>query len=243
MKIDTIYEDDDIVAFNKPSGLLTIPHRFKAEEPSLVRIAEKKYGKLFVIHRIDRDTSGAIILAKNEEAHRHYSMAFQNRQVEKYYRAFCYGNPLQDEGDIQTGIMEHPTIKGKMVINKKGKDAHTSYKILHKWQGYTFYDVQIHTGRTHQIRLHLQSIGTPIICDDVYGNGEPLKLSDFKKKYNAGISDNEERGLINRLALHSYQLKLIQPQGSTITITAEVPKDFSAAIKQLDKWGHSHSSN
>lgn len=243
MKLEKIHEDDDIIAFNKPSGLLTIPHRFNTEEMSVVRLAEKEYGKLFVIHRIDRDTSGAIILAKNETAHRHYSIAFQNRDVEKFYKAFCYGNPLQESGDINSGIMEHPTIKGKMVINRKGKEARTSYTVLNKWQGYTYYDIQIHTGRTHQIRVHLQSIGTPIICDSLYGNGHPLKLSDFKKKYNPNNTDAEERGLINRLALHSHELKVKNLNGDLLTITAPIPKDFSAAIKQLDKWCYSHSSN
>lgn len=238
MKLEIIYQDNDIVAYNKPSGLLTIPHRFNTEDLSLVRLAERQLGqKLFVIHRIDRDTSGAIILAKNEVAHRHYSMAFQNRQVEKYYRAFCYGNPINDKGDIITGIMEHPTIKGKMVVNKKGKDAHTQYEVIQRWHGYTYYHVQIHTGRTHQIRLHLQSIGTPIICDPIYGNGTSLKLSDFKKKYNKGKDEYaEEKGLINRLALHSYELKVPNIQGEMLTITAPVPKDFTAAVKQLDKW-------
>lgn len=240
MKTEVIYEDDDIIAFNKPGGLLTIPHRFLHDEPSLVKIVEKKYGKLFVIHRIDKETSGVIIFAKNESAHRHYSLQFQNREVEKFYRAFSYGNPIQNEGDIISGIMEHPTIKGKMVINKKGKDSHSRYQVIQKWNGYTYYHIQIFTGRTHQIRVHLQSIGTPIICDSLYGNGNPLKLSDFKKKYNPTKNvEEEEKGLINRLALHSFQLNVKDLNGNPLTITAPIPKDFTAAIKQLDKWNPS----
>lgn len=236
MKLETIYEDDQIVAFNKPSGLLTIPHRFYRELLSLHKEAEKQYGKLFIVHRIDKDTSGAIIFAKNEVAHRHYSMAFQNRQVQKHYRALCVGNPVNEEGVIITGIMEHPTIKGKMVINRKGKEAHSEYKVLEKWPGYAYLEVAIYTGRTHQIRVHMQSLGTPIIADDIYGDGKPLMLSSFKKKFNDSGNYDEEKPLLNRMALHAYELIIPNLEEELIHITAPIPKDFKATINQLNKW-------
>lgn len=236
MKLEVLYEDQDIIAFNKPAGMLSIPHRFDKDIPSLHQVAERKYGKLFVIHRIDRETSGVILLGKNETAHRHFSLLFQNRKVQKYYCALCVGNPISDGGIIETGLMEHPTIKGKMVINRKGKDARSEYKVLKRWSQHCYLEVEIFTGRMHQIRVHLQSIGTPIIADELYGNGQPLKLSQFKKKFNQPGNDEEEQALMGRMALHAYRLCLEHTDGSSLEIIAPEPKDFKASISQLDKW-------
>lgn len=236
MKFETIYEDDHIVVFNKPSGMLSIPHRFDKSQLSIQQLAEKKYGKLFVVHRIDRETSGVILFAKNEEAHRHFSLLFQNREVEKFYRALCSGVPVYATGKITIGIMEHPTIKGKMVINKRGKPAHSAYEVLNTWAGYSYIQVQIFTGRTHQIRVHLQSIGTPIVADGLYGNGLPLYLSSFKKKFNQSGNYDNELPLMGRMALHAYSLKLRHLDGNDLSLIAEVPKDFKATMSQLDKW-------
>lgn len=237
MKLEILYEDSDIIAYNKPSGLLSIPHRFEKSLPSLHQLAEHKLdAKLMVIHRIDRDTSGAIIFAKNEVAHRHYSMAFQNREVGKKYRALCVGVPAKDADVIQNGIMEHPTIKGKMVVNRRGKPAHSAYTVIEHWNGYAHLEVEIFTGRTHQIRVHMQSIGTPIIHDEIYGDGKALYLSDFKKKYKLSQHEEEETPLMGRLALHAYKLRLPNLHGDTIEIMAPEPKDFRATISQLNKW-------
>ncbi len=236
MKLEIIYEDDDIVAFNKPSGVLSIPHRFDASQVSLLKWAEQKMGKLFVVHRIDRETSGAIIFAKNENAHRHFSLQFQDRKVQKYYRALCVGHPVADQGVIQLGIMEHPTIKGKMVVNRKGKPAHSEYQVLKRWPGFAYLEVEIFTGRTHQIRVHLQSIGTPIVADDLYGNGQALKLSQFKKKFKLSEQVLEEPALMGRLALHAFRLVIKDTADKALEIVAPEPKDFRATIQQLDKW-------
>lgn len=236
MKFTTIHEDEHIVVLNKPSGMLSIPHRFDKSQLSIQQLAERKFGRLFVVHRIDRDTSGIILFAKNEEAHRHFSLLFQNREVAKYYRALCTGVPVYASGEITSGIMEHPTIKGKMVINKRGKSAHSVYEVLKKWSGFSYIEVQIFTGRTHQIRVHLQSIGTPIVADALYGNGLPLYLSSFKKKFNQSGNYDEELPLMGRMALHAYRLELKHLDGSSLNVVAEVPKDFRATMSQLDKW-------
>lgn len=238
MKLDIVFEDEDILALNKASGLLSIPHRFDMEQVSLWKIAEQKKGKLFVVHRIDKGTGGLILFAKNETTHRHLSLQFQNREVRKFYRALCVGNPVEDDGIIDMGIMEHPTIKGKMVLNKKGKEAKSAYQVLKRWSGFSYLEVEIFTGRTHQVRLHLQSIGTPIIADDLYGNGQALMLSQFKRKFKLSEQQLVEYPLMGRMALHAYRLIFTHPNGQEMGLIAPEPKDFRASINQLDKWAN-----
>lgn len=236
MKLIVVYEDDQLIAFNKPSGLLSIPDRFDEEKPCLLKLAEARYGKLFVVHRIDKDTSGLIIFAKNEISHKYMSQLFEGRNIQKYYKAIVMGNPPIDEGSLQSSIAHHPVKKGRMIIHAKGKPAHTDFKVEHKWRGYACMLLQIFTGRTHQIRIHLQDLGYPIVCDPIYGQDQALKLSAFKKNYKLSQDLLEEAPILNRLALHAYQVIFDNMDGKTITITAPLSKDLEATIKQLDKW-------
>src|ERR1700744_278008 len=130
MQIETIYDDEDLIIVNKPAGLLVIPDRFNAELPSLNRQLENKMGKrIWVVHRLDRDTSGVVCFAKNEATHRYLSIAFQERDVNKYYAGLVNGIVIPDEGRIESPIAEHPAVKGKMIVAKKGKIAFTDYKV------------------------------------------------------------------------------------------------------------------
>lgn len=235
MKIEIIYEDDNIIAFNKPSGLLSIPDRFDAEKPHILKVVGDKYGKLFVVHRLDRDTSGVICFAKNENTHKHLSGLFQDRKVTKYYQALVHGSPAKPEDDIQLSISESKTQRGKMMINRKGKTAHTRYTVLQSWSRFSLLHLQIFTGRTHQIRVHLQYIGTPIICDNLYGSESQILLSSIKKGYKLSKEELEEKPIINRLGLHSSQIIMKDEAGKEINITAPLPKDMSAFINQLNK--------
>lgn len=236
MKIELLYEDDDLLVVNKPAGLLVIPDRFDSEQPSLNKMLEREYGQhMYVVHRLDRGTSGAICFAKNEEAHKYMSGLFREHDVEKYYTGLVDGRVIAETGVMETAIMEHPTKKGKMVVTKKGKEAKTEYKILEQWPLYSLLQFRIYTGRTHQIRVHTQSIGHPIVCDDLYGDGKPFYLSTVKKKYNIGKYE-EERPLLSRLALHASKLVFKTPKGDEVTIEAPLPKDIAACVKQLNKW-------
>jgi 23S rRNA pseudouridine1911/1915/1917 synthase len=237
MKLDIIYEDQDIVALNKPSGLLSIPDRYNNTIPCLYHEVAKHYEKLFVVHRLDKDTSGLILFAKNEESHKHLSQQFEGREIEKYYYAIVNGKPLQDSGSIIAALAEHPLHKGRMSVQKKGRFAHTDYVVEKVWNGYALLKLRIHTGRTHQIRVHMQHLGTPIVSDVFYGNGSPLLLSSIKRKFKLSDQELEERPLLSRLGLHATQLILLHPNGKSITIEAPLPKDMAVTIKQLDKWG------
>jgi 23S rRNA pseudouridine1911/1915/1917 synthase len=184
MKIETLYEDDDLIIVNKPAGLLVVPDRFDHELPSLNKQLEAMTGqKIWVVHRLDRDTSGVICFSKNEQTHRYMSMLFQERNVNKFYAGLVNGIVIPPEGRIESPIAEHPTANGRMIVAKKGKMAVTDYKVVEQWPLYSLMQFQIHTGRTHQVRVHMQSIGHPIVCDPLYGDGEPFLLSRIKRKY------------------------------------------------------------
>jgi 23S rRNA pseudouridine1911/1915/1917 synthase len=240
MPLDILYEDGDLIIINKPAGVLVIPDRFNSELPSLNKMVEAKLGqKVFVVHRIDRDTSGAICFAKNEEAHRHLSKLFIEHDVEKYYLGLVHGRVLPPDGRIEKPIAEHPAKNGKMVVAKKGKPSVTDYKVQEEWPLYSFMEFRIYTGRTHQIRVHMQSIGHAIACDQLYGDGKPFYLSGIKKKFRLSEKDEEERPLLSRLALHAWKLKFKKEDGKEINVEAPLPKDIAACVKQLNKWSNS----
>ena len=233
--IDIILETGDFVAINKPAGLLTVPDR-EQKEISLKQILKEKYGNIFVVHRLDRDTSGVIVFAKNEATHKYLSQLFEGREVQKFYLGLVIGSLPNNIGTIEAAITEHPVIKGKMVVHRKGKNSITDYEVLEDFGLYSWVKFQIHTGRTHQIRVHMQHIGNPIVCDETYGDGKPVLLSSFKKKYHLSIKDEEEKPILNRLALHSHQLIFKDVEEKEIIITAEPPKDLRALLNQLRKW-------
>ncbi|RQO29693.1 RNA pseudouridine synthase [Taibaiella sp. KBW10] len=236
MKLEIIYEDDNIIAYNKPTGLLSIPDRFNAEIPNLYRLAKAKYETIIPVHRLDRDTSGIICFAKNEERHKYLSLLFQGREIEKYYIALVNGRLIKPSGSIELAITENMAKRGTMMVHKRGKPAHTDYATLQEWNGYTLLRLQIHTGRTHQIRVHLQHLGHPVVADPIYSNGKGLYVSSLKKNFKNSDELGEEKAILNRLALHAAQLKFVDMEGKEVNIEAPLPKDMNAAIKQLNKW-------
>ncbi|MBS1773288.1 MAG: RluA family pseudouridine synthase [Bacteroidetes bacterium] len=237
MQLEILYEDDDMIIINKPAGILVIPDRFNSDLPSLNHMLEKQIGqKIWVVHRLDRDTSGVICFAKNEASHKYLSQLFEEHEVGKFYAGIVQGRVMPEEGRIEAPIAAHPTQKGKMVVARKGKLSVTDYKVVTQWPLYSLVQFQIHTGRTHQIRVHMQSIGHPIVADELYGDGKPFLLSGIKKKYKLSDKDENERPLLSRLALHSYRLILKKPDGTEVVAEAPLPKDMAACVKQLDKW-------
>ncbi len=237
MNIEKLYEDDDLVVVNKPAGLLVVPDRFNHELPSLNKLLEVKMNqKIWVVHRLDRDTSGVICFAKNEQAHRYLSILFQERDVKKFYAGLVTGIVVPAEGRIEGAIAEHPAANGKMIVAKKGKIAVTDYKVVEQWPLYSLLQFQIHTGRTHQIRVHMQSIGHPLVCDELYGDGKPFLLSAIKRKYRMSEKDEEEKPLLSRLALHAYRIEFEKEDGTIVNAEATLPRDIAACVKQLNKW-------
>ena len=237
MQIETLYEDDDLIIVNKPAGLLVIPDRFNANLPSLNKLLEAKLAtRIWVVHRLDRDTSGVICFAKNEVVHRYLSILFQEHEVNKFYAGLVIGRVMPPEGRIDSPIAEHPAVNGKMIVAKKGKIAITDYKVVEQWSLYSLMQFQIHTGRTHQIRVHMQSIGHPLVCDELYGDGKPFLLSAIKRKFKLSEKDEVEKPLLSRLALHAYRLQFTKEDGTAISVDAPLPRDIAACVNQLNKW-------
>ncbi|WP_191013335.1 RluA family pseudouridine synthase [Treponema zioleckii] len=229
-----IYNDDDIVVLNKRSGLLIAADRYDEDAPRLDLEAEKEFGKLFAVHRIDKDTSGCVIYAKNAEAHRALSMQFENREVQKIYHCLVHGYPTWETNHVTAKLLPDGDAKHRTTLNQRfGKEAVTDFKNLGKVGPYTWIEARPHTGRTHQIRVHLNSLGLAIVCDPLYsGNQHPVLLSEIKKRWNG--DENSERPLLSRLALHAYKLTLTHPKtGEKMTFTAPYPKDMEATRKQL----------
>ena len=229
-----IFENEYFIALNKPAGMLSIPDRMQSETSLKDRLIEK-YGSIFTIHRLDKETSGIILFAKDEVTHKFFSKQFEERSIEKYYLGLVHGVPAHKNGSIDAAIMEHPVFKGQMVINKKGRPSLTTYEVVENFGKYSLVRFQLHTGRTHQVRVHAKNIGHPIVCDPLYGDGRPVLLSEIKKKFKLSKHDEEERPMLGRVALHSYQLKFHDAQGNYRELVAEMPKDIRALLQQIKK--------
>ncbi|MDR1941480.1 MAG: RluA family pseudouridine synthase [Endomicrobium sp.] len=244
--IEILYQDSNIVVINKPSGVLVIPDRHTYENKTLVGILKKQLGqKIWVVHRIDRETTGVVVFAKNAQAHKRLSMQFEHSQVSKKYIALLSGVIEDEEAQINKPVLVSDS---RVEIDPSGKESITDYKVLERFKGYTLVQAIPKTGRRHQIRIHFWSLGHPLAIDKDYGSGQPILLSQIKRNYKEK-STRQEKPLIDRLTLHAAQLTLTLPDcqeerdfvsdsdNKTKTFAAPLPKDFEIALKQLRKYG------
>lgn len=232
----TIYSDEDIIVLNKRSGILIAADRYNPDAPRLDLLAQDEFGKLYAVHRIDKDTSGIIIYARNLQAQRNLSMQFENRQVNKTYHALVYGHPLWEDLHVDLKLKPDGDNRHRTVVDKKfGKPSITDFHNFGSCGPYSWIEAKPKTGRTHQIRVHLAANGLSIVCDPLYsGNQKPLRLSEIKKKWNG--DEDEERPLLSRLALHAYKIEISHPKsGEKMIFTAPYPKDMEASRKQIAK--------
>jgi 23S rRNA pseudouridine955/2504/2580 synthase/23S rRNA pseudouridine1911/1915/1917 synthase len=236
-KPDSIFENDHFIVLDKPAGLLSIPDR-EGKEPSLKSILRRKYGNIFTVHRLDRDTSGVIVFAKDETTHKYLSGIFEERSVEKLYKGIVRGSLSEKKGAIDLPLMENPARPGYVVVNKRGKSSLTDYEVLEENGDYSLVQFLIHTGRTHQIRVHMQALGHPIACDELYGDSRPVFLSSIKRNFKLSRSEEQERPLLSRLALHAHSLRFNDEQGANHYFEAPLPRDMKAFLQQSRKWAH-----
>lgn len=236
MKVSSfiIAENENWIALNKPSGLLSIPDR-EGKDVSLKSLLIEKYKDIYTVHRLDKDTSGLIVFAKNLTTHKHLSLQFEGRQTTKIYQGLVIGSLPEEKGTINSSIAEHPAKNGTMIIHRNGKESLTDFEVLEDFSIYSLVQFQIHTGRTHQIRIHMKDYGHPIVCDEIYGDGKPVLISSLKKKYNLSKDELEERPILGRLALHSFKLGFSDINGKPVELEAELPKDMRATLQQLRK--------
>ncbi|TBR18057.1 MAG: RNA pseudouridine synthase [Chitinophagaceae bacterium] len=230
-----IKETENWIALNKPSGLLSIPDR-AGNEISLKKILQEKYPSIFTVHRLDRDTSGIIVFAKNEKAHKHLSLQFEQRQTTKIYFGFVVGTMQDKSGTIDAPIAEHWSQNGSMMVHRNGKSSLTNYQVLEDFGIYSFVQFSILTGRTHQIRVHANHIGHPIVCDNLYGDGKSILLSAFKSKFKLSKKEEEEKPLLGRLGLHAQQLQFKEQDGQSEMLVIPLAKDMEVTLRQLTKW-------
>ncbi len=235
--LDIVYEDEYMIAVNKPSGVLSIPDRFNPSIPNIVTQLKLVYQDILPVHRLDKFTSGINLYAKDTETHRLLCMAFEARDIEKYYIAIVDGIPNPESGRIDARLSESTVVRGKMLVHNRGKESITDYKIVSSYRHYSQLYIRIHTGRMHQIRVHLQYLGNPLIVDSLYGRRDAFYLSEIKhKKFNLA-KETEERAILNRQPLHATKLVISHPHtAEKIEINAAMPKDMDAVLQQMTKW-------
>ena len=225
-----VYEDDDYLIINKPSFIATLEDR--NDPVSILSLARSHVADAQVGHRLDKETSGALAIAKHPEAYRALAIQFEKRTVDKVYHAVSEG--IHNFQAVSVDLPIHATSKGIVKISRReGKPAQTLMNTLEVYQRHTLVKCQPTTGRMHQIRIHLTSLGAPIVGDEKYG-GHLFYLSSIKRDYHLK-KNTEEQPLIKRVALHAYGLGFESLAGQPIEVQAPYPKDFAVLLKQLNK--------
>jgi 23S rRNA pseudouridine1911/1915/1917 synthase len=233
MPLDILFEDKSLLVLNKPAGLVVHPAAGHEEHTLVNALLHHCKGSLSgiggvarpgIVHRLDKDTTGCLIVAKNDETHLALSKQFSERQVGKIYNAIVCGEIARDGGEIRAAIARHPSHRKRMAIrdDEAGRAAHTSYKVVERLAGATLVEAQIHTGRTHQIRVHFEFLGYPVAGDETYGVKQNKKL-------------REATGFVPpRVLLHARELSFIHPRTKKqMSFEAPLPKDFREALKFL----------
>lgn len=226
-----VFEDEDFIAISKPYDVSTLEDRDKTRQ-NILKMAKTYANDAQVCHRLDRETSGILMIAKNPEAYRHMSMQFENREVTKIYHAVIEGTKKLDNEmvDLPISILKDGSVR---IDKMEGKESATIFNTLKAFHRYSLVACLPITGRMHQIRIHLSTIGHPIIADELYG-GKQIFLSQLKRNFKLK-KDTEELPLMKRVALHAKALTFKNLAGEELTVTAEYPKDFAVLIRQLEE--------
>jgi len=222
--LDILYEDQDVIVVNKPKGMVVHPaagHYTGTLVNALMFYCGQDLSGINgvmrpgIVHRIDMDTTGSLIICKNDKAHNSIAAQLKEHSINRIYHAICYGNIKEDEGIIEKPIGRHSVDRKKMAVNPNGKEAVTHYKVLKRFGNYTYISCKLETGRTHQIRVHMASIGHPLLGDEVYSG----RTSTFKLKGQC---------------LHAMTLGFIHPQtGEYVEVNAPLPEYFTHLLEIL----------
>jgi 23S rRNA pseudouridine1911/1915/1917 synthase len=244
--LDVLYEDEFLALVNKPADMVVHPAKGHWSG-TLVNAIAFRFGALSeangsyragIVHRLDRDTSGVILVAKEERTHRDLAAAFERRRVFKEYAAITAGVLDRDSDYIEGRIKHHPTDRIKMFVtndetDEDAKDACSYYEVIERFRGFTFVRMQPRTGRTHQIRVHLASVGCPVLADKVYGGRDTVNLRDLAPE----VPAEDDRPLLMRQALHAWRLRFQHPRtGHWLEFEAPLPDDFRRTLEALRQY-------
>jgi 23S rRNA pseudouridine1911/1915/1917 synthase len=233
--LDVLYEDDDILVINKEPGIVVHPGNGHEEHTLVNAFLHHCHGQLSgvggvarpgIVHRLDKDTTGCMIVAKNDFAHVHLAKQFAGRTMEKVYHALVCGDSIPESGNIRASIARHPSHRKRMAVRDDGhaRTAHTSYRLIERLNNSAWVQAHLHTGRTHQIRVHFQYIGYPLIGDLTYGKRHNVRLKELTN-FAAG-----------RQILHAREITFTHPRSEKVlTISADLPQDFESALARLKK--------
>lgn len=226
-----LFEDDSLIFINKPAFLSSLDERVNVKAPSVLGMAKKYWSDAQLCHRLDKETSGIMIIAKTPEMYRTIAMKFEAREIEKRYHAIVGGVLSINQKSIvlPLGITRNGVAKIDM---KEGKPAETIISTLKNWEHYTLLECKPVTGRLHQIRIHLAAQNFPIVSDTQYGGKIPM-LSKMKRNFKAGKFE-DEKGIMQRVALHAHSV-VFDLDGKEMFILAPYPKDMDVLVKLLDK--------
>lgn len=226
--LDVVYEDGDVIVVNKPKGLVVHPAPGHPDGTLVNALLYHCAGSLSgvggalrpgIVHRIDRDTSGLIIAAKNDFAHQRLAAQLQDHTLARIYRCLAAGSLREDRGTVSAPIGRHPVDRKKMAIVPGGRPAVTHWQVLERFPGLTYLECRLETGRTHQIRVHLAHIGHPILGDTVYGARKPVP------------------GLQGQ-CLHAVDLRFLHPRtGEPVELSCPLPEEFRACLRRLEQGG------
>jgi len=242
LPVDVLYEDEYLFVVNKPPGMVVHPGAGNREGTlvsALMNYADRLStvggtDRPGLVHRLDKDTSGVIIIAKNDETHWKLSRLFADRRVYKEYRALVWGVPDPPQGEIEAALGRSPRQRQKYVVREDGRPARSRYFVERDFGIIGLVGVILETGRTHQARIHLQSIGHPVLGDSLYGSdrGRIQGFAKRKMDFARGLLES-----VKRQMLHAYRIRLQHPfLGRELEITAPLPDDFKKVVESLEKW-------
>lgn len=218
--MEFLFQDENLLIINKPAGLLTISDGYNKSLPNVKSFLEESFGRCWIVHRLDKETSGVLIIALNDITHRHLNQQFEKRNVQKKYHAIVMGVPKEDQFNINSSLRVNGDRKHRTIVDEhKGKPAQSQVTILKQYSEYALLLVSPKTGYTHQIRAHLSSFGYPILADPLYSKAQ-----------------NPFPQIINRTALHAYEITFHHPiTNQCLQITAPYPDDFNSLVQFLNE--------
>jgi len=225
--MNILHQDDAVLVVDKPAGVPVLPDGWDQDAPYLLKLLEEHFSRLWVVHRLDKGTSGVLVLARTAQAHQALNMQFERREAQKVYHAICIGAPVWDEHTARHKLRANVGHRHRTVVDhSRGKPSETHFKVLQRYQGYGLLESRPATGRTHQIRVHAYALGHPLLGDVLYSA--------------------PETALIARPALHAFSLSIIHPStNERLSFSAPYPADFTAALAHLsdkNEGGNSYAS-